>query len=404
LSSNHSTIIIIGGGAAGFFSAINIAALHPHYQVIILEKSAQLLGKVKVSGGGRCNVTHACFEPRELVKYYPRGNKALLGPFMRFNTSDTVAWFAQRGVKLKTEDDGRMFPVTDSSQTIIDCFLTEAKKYGVKIFTEEGAVRLEKNESDWTVITFKERKIVADKIIVAAGSSQQMWNILKSLHHTVVPPVPSLFTFNVSDKRIEGLPGIAVPNAEVLIKSTSHKQTGALLITHWGFSAPATLKLSAWAARELHEMNYRFTIVINWNNHFNLQTIQEYFASCRKNHPKQKVVSHTFPNVPSRLWQRLTEISNIQNENWSDLSAAKMKMLAQQITHGEFEVNGKSTFKEEFVTAGGINLNEVNFKTMESKLHKGLFFAGELLDIDAVTGGYNFQSAWTTAWIAAQNI
>jgi predicted Rossmann fold flavoprotein len=398
------TTVIIGGGAAGFFAAINLAEKNREQQIIILEKSAQLLGKVKVSGGGRCNVTHACFEPKELVKFYPRGNKALLSPFYSFNANDTVEWFKSRGVRLKTEADGRMFPVTDNSQTIIDCFLSEAKKYGVKIRTEEGVVRIEKTDVGWNVITNKEKTIAAENIIVAAGSSPQMWNILKALGHTIVAPVPSLFTFNVKDKRIDGLPGVAVTNASVHIQNTHQKQSGPLLITHWGFSGPAVLKLSAWAARELHAVQYQFNIVINWNADYTLPQVQEYFASCRKNQPKQKVTSHSFPNIPSRLWQRLAEAANIQHENWSDVTSAKMQSLAQQVTQCTFSVNGKSTFKDEFVTAGGVDLNEVNFKTMESKLHPNLFFAGELLDIDAVTGGYNFQAAWTTAWIAAEAI
>jgi len=402
---NHTqTTVIIGGGAAGFFAAINLAEENPERQIIILEKGAHLLGKVKVSGGGRCNVTHACFEPKELVKFYPRGNKALLSPFYSFNANDTVEWFQSRGVRLKTEADGRMFPVTDNSQTIIDCFLSEAKKYGVKIYTEDGVVSIDKTESGWQVTTSKNKTIAADNIIVAAGSSPQMWNILKALGHNIVTPVPSLFTFNVKDKRIDGLPGVAVINASVHIQNTSQKQHGPLLITHWGFSGPAVLKLSAWAARELHEVHYQFSIVINWNADYTLPQVQEYFNTCRKSQPKQKVASHSFPNIPSRLWQRLLEAANIQNENWSDLSSAKMQLLAQQIIQCTFSINGKSTFKDEFVTAGGVDLNEVNFKTMESKLHPGIYFAGELLDIDAVTGGYNFQAAWTTAWIAAEAV
>jgi predicted Rossmann fold flavoprotein len=402
-------IIIIGGGAAGFFAAINIAEKNSQADIIILEKSAQILGKVKVSGGGRCNVTHACFEPRELVKFYPRGGKALLGAFTRFGTTDTINWFREKGVRLKTEADGRMFPVTDNSHTIIDCFLQQSKKHRIKILTEEGVVYLKRGNNQWTVTTSKGNIFVADSVVAACGSSSKMWGILEKTGHSIVPPVPSLFTFNATDFRIKDLQGVAVPDATVQIKNTAFMQSGALLITHWGFSGPAVLKLSAFAARELHRLNYDFNIIINWNKNFSLQQTVDYFNQCKKQSPRQKIISHHFPDIPSRLWQRLVNATINNSErtdtlNWSDISSKNLQALATQITNCEFHIKGKSTFKEEFVTAGGIQLSEVNFKSMESKLQPGLYFAGEILDIDAVTGGFNFQAAWTTAWLAAHAI
>jgi hypothetical protein len=405
----RKTIVIIGGGAAGFFAAIHAAEKQPSAQILIFEKNRQVLGKVKVSGGGRCNITHACFDPYELIHHYPRGGKELLGAFTRFGVTDTINWFRQKGVYLKTEHDGRMFPVTDSAQTVIDCFLRYAKKYGIKIFKEEAVISLKLVENHWHVKTSKGNIIIADSVLATSGSSNAMWNVLRDLGHTIVPPVPSLFTFDVSDWRIKNLQGIAVPDAIVQIKQIPYQQQGPLLITHWGFSGPAILKLSAFAARDLHRMNYVFDLVINWNAGFSTQQATAYFLKYKQQLPGQKVTKHQFPGIPSRLWQRLAyaalnETKKADTINWGDLSSAQLQALVNQTTNCPFHVIGKSTYKEEFVTAGGLSLNEINFKTMESRLLPGLYFAGEVLDIDAVTGGFNFQAAWTTAWHAAEGM
>ncbi len=400
----HSSydLIVVGGGAAGFFTAINYAELHVGAKILILEKSNQLLGKVKVSGGGRCNVTHACFDAKELSKFYPRGSKELLGAFHKFQPNDTIKWFKQRGVAIKKEADGRMFPVTDNSQTIIDCFMHEVQKHKIEIHTQEGVKALfppEENNT-WEIIT-THKNYYTKAVIVTTGNSEQMWKLLAAIGHTIEPPVPSLFTFNVKDTRIENLMGISVKNATVKVSQTKLNESGPLLITHWGFSGPAILKLSAWGARQLHGLNYNFTVNINWNNQFGEATVLNYFQQQNK---KQKIANHSFPEVPARLWQSIIAHAGIINQNWADISKKQMQLLANEIVNASYEVKGKSTFKEEFVTCGGVKLAEVDFKTMQSKIHKGLYFSGEVLDIDAITGGFNFQAAWTTAWIAANAI
>ena len=398
-------LVVVGGGAAGFFAAINYAMQHKNAKVLIIEKGTQLLGKVKVSGGGRCNVTHACFDAKELTKFYPRGAKELLGAFHRFQPNDTIEWFKQRGVAIKKEADGRMFPVTDSSQTIIDCFLNESQKYGIKINTQEGLKALfpPKEKQYWEVITTIQ-SLYAKAVMMTTGSSEQMWKLLAAIGHNIELPVPSLFTFNVADKRISNLPGIAVKKAVVKIEGSKLKEQGALLITHWGFSGPAVLKLSAWGARHLHSVDYEFTIAVNWNDNYDFETALAYFGEQQKYNAKQKIINHYFPEIPSRLWQSIVEHAGITQQNWADISKKQLHALANEISGARFQVNGKSTFKEEFVTCGGVKLSEVDFKTMQSKLHNGLFFSGEVLNIDAVTGGFNFQAAWTEAWIAAQSI
>lgn len=395
-------LIVMGGGAAGFFAAINYAELHSNAKILILEKSNQLLGKVKVSGGGRCNVTHACFDAKELSKFYPRGSKELLGAFHKFQPNDTVKWFKQRGVAIKKEADGRMFPASDNSQTIIDCFMDEVQKHKIEIHTQEGVKALfpPKENNIWEIIT-THKNYYAKAVIITTGSSEQMWKLLAAIGHTIEPPVPSLFTFNVTDTRIQNLQGIAVKNATVKIANTKLQEGGALLITHWGFSGPAILKLSAWGARQLHQFNYNFSIRINWNNQFDEASVMNYFQQQNK---KQKIANHIFPEIPARLWQSIIAHAGIVNQNWADISKKQMQLLANEIVNASYDVKGKSTFKEEFVTCGGVKLAEVDFKTMQSKLYKGLFFSGEVLDIDAITGGFNFQAAWTTAWIAAQAI
>jgi len=398
-------LVVVGGGAAGFFAAINYAMLHKNAKVLIIEKGTQLLGKVKVSGGGRCNVTHACFDAKELTKFYPRGAKELLGAFHRFQPNDTIEWFKQRGVAIKKEADGRMFPVTDSSQTIIDCFLNESQKYGIKINTQEGLKALfpPKEKKYWEVITTTQ-SLYAKAVMMTTGSSEQMWKLLAAIGHNIELPVPSLFTFNVADKRISNLPGIAVKKAVVKIEGSKLKEQGALLITHWGFSGPAVLKLSAWGARHLHSVDYKFAIAVNWNYNYDFEAALAYFGEQQKYNAKQKIINHSFPEIPSRLWQSIVEHAGITQQNWADISKKQLHALANEISGARFQVNGKSTFKEEFVTCGGVKLSEVDFKTMQSKLHNGLFFSGEVLNIDAVTGGFNFQAAWTEAWIAAQSI
>lgn len=395
-------LIVVGGGAAGFFAAINYAALHVNAKVLILEKSPNVLAKVKVSGGGRCNVTHACFEVKELVKNYPRGEKELLGVFNKFNTTDTIDWFNKRGIELKVEQDGRMFPVTNSSQTIIDCFLKETVKYKIELNLSEALSSLEKIDNLWHVATSSKRIFTTENVLIAGGSSEKLWGILAEMNLSILKPVPSLFTFNINDARINNLQGLSVPNAGVSFDKIQTQ--GPLLITHWGLSGPAVLKFSAWAARILHEIDYDFTVKINFNNLFNYNSAIDYFLLTQKNCGKQKVSNFHFPDMPNRLWLSILTYIGIENKNWADISKKQLQQLASNITEASFQVKGKSTFKEEFVTAGGVSLKEIDFKTMQSKQHQNLFFAGEVLDIDAVTGGFNFQAAWSTAWIAANNM
>jgi predicted Rossmann fold flavoprotein len=402
-------IIIIGGGAAGFFAAIACAGAHPDYHISILERSPNLLSKVKISGGGRCNVTHACFEPRQLVKYYPRGEKQLLGPFTRFNPSNTVDWFQSRGVELKTEDDGRMFPVTDNSQTIINCFLNEVKRLGVEVKTQLGVEELLPpvgGSTQWKVITTVGSAILADAVIVAGGSSARIWNMVERLGLRIVPPVPSLFTFNINDARIKGLEGLSVENAAVSVVDTKLKTEGPLLITHWGMSGPGILRLSAWGARILAEKNHQFEIEVNWAGKQTYQEVLEDIKQVKRRHAKKMVTGNPLFNIPRRLWERLSGLvtANKPLFNYADLSNKQIEQLAHLVAMCRFAVTGKSTFKDEFVTAGGVELDEIDFKTMQSKKLPGLYFAGEVLNIDAITGGFNFQCAWTTGWIAGNSV
>ncbi|MCI4667217.1 MAG: NAD(P)/FAD-dependent oxidoreductase [Bacteroidia bacterium] len=397
-------VIIVGGGAAGYFAAVNAASMNPELEFLILEQSPKVLGKVKISGGGRCNVTHACFEPRELCKFYPRGNKALMGPFTRFMTGDTMEWFESRGVELKIEDDGRVFPVSDQSQSIIDCLSVEAHQKGVVIKCREQVVDIQPHEGQWEVIT-KSGSYLCDYLIVASGSSKLIWSILDRLGHEIVEPVPSLFTFNINDPRIKDLPGLSVEKAVVSVTGSKLKATGPLLITHWGLSGPAVLKLSAWGARELNQRNYDFSILVDWMADWKGEPMEEHIAGLRIREAKKLIQGTNQFKLPSRLWKSLVKEAGIRPEQrWADLSKSQAQKLHHELRMGKFEVKGKSTFKDEFVTAGGVKLKEVNFKTMESKIHPKLFFAGEVLDIDAVTGGFNFQAAWTTGWIAAQSL
>ena len=400
-------VIIVGGGAAGFFTAINVVEKNPKYKVAILERGKSVLEKVRISGGGRCNVTHACFVPNDLVKFYPRGEKELRGPFHQFCSGDTIEWFQKKGVEIKTEDDGRMFPASDSSQTIIDCFQSLVKKHKIDLLTSQSVQSLYFSEkavdSHWKIETTTQT-FLCKKVVMTTGSNPKIWELLKSLGHSIIEPVPSLFTFNIKDKRIKDLMGLSA-FANVKVKNTKLEASGPLLITHWGMSGPGILRLSAWGARILAEKNYQFQLQVNWLND---QTFDETLDQLKaiKLEQAKKVVSKKSPfDFPNRLWESFVKHSKIDVETkWADLSKNQLHDLANQLTNGEFQVNGKSTFKEEFVTAGGIDLKEINFKTMESKLLKNLFFAGEIVNIDAITGGFNFQNAWTTGYIVAENI
>lgn len=400
-------IIVVGGGAAGFFSAINIVERNPKLKVAILERGKEVLSKVRVSGGGRCNVTHACFEPNELVKFYPRGEKELRGPFHQFCSGDTIEWFENHGVELKIEDDGRMFPVSNSSQTIIDCFINTSQKLGISILTGQSVQSIFYTEGSvenyWKIETQTENYL-AGKLILATGSNSKIWDLLHTFGHAIITPVPSLFTFNIKDSRIKELPGIAT-QATVKVKDTKLESTGPLLITHWGMSGPAILKLSAWGARILHDKNYQFTIEVNWLNDIESEEAEMLLKELKQEHAKKTVSKKSPLELQNRLWESLVLASGISNETkWADLSKIQLQNLANQLTKGLFQVNGKSTFKEEFVTAGGIDLKEINFKTMESKLHPNLYFAGEIVNIDAITGGFNFQNAWTSGFIVANAV
>jgi predicted Rossmann fold flavoprotein len=400
-------IAVIGGGAAGFFAAIACAQNNPSCQVTLFEKSNKLLAKVKVSGGGRCNVTHHCFEPAQLIKFYPRGSKALKPSFQLFGAQNTVQWFEQRGVKLKTEADGRMFPVTDDSQTIIDCLLREADKTGVEVKISYGIASVEKMpEGNFKLLSLdKKNTLYFDKVIIASGGHPQArsYDWLQQLGHTVVSPVPSLFTFNISDKVFTELQGVSVPQAEVKIAASKLEQDGPVLVTHWGFSGPAILKLSAWGARELHDKDYNFRFFINWAHGYTETTLRTYLDLVRAEHPKKIIAGNPLFGLPARLWKLLTELAEIEpDRRWMDLPKKNSNKLVETLLRGNYEAKGKTTFKEEFVTAGGISLAEVNMQTLESKLVPGLYFAGEVLDIDGITGGFNFQAAWTTGYLAGK--
>ena len=395
--------LIVGGGAAGFFTAINIVERNPKAKVAILERGAEVLGKVRISGGGRCNVTHACFEPNELVKFYPRGEKELRGPFHQFCSGDTIEWFERHGVALKIEDDGRMFPVSNSSQTIIDCFLKATQQLGIKVLTGQSVQSIFKKDNYWKIDT-QNQNYQAENLILATGSNPKIWEMLQEFDHAIIPPVPSLFTFNTKDPRIKELPGVSA-KVTVRVKDTKLEATGPLLITHWGMSGPAILKLSAWGARILHDKNYQFTLLVNWLNTIDTEEAIAQLKTLKQEQAKKTVAKKSPFELTNRLWESLVLASGISTETkWADLSKIQLQHLAQQLTNGIFSIKGKSTFKEEFVTAGGIDLKEINFKTMESKIHPNLYFAGEIVNIDAITGGFNFQNAWTSGFIVANAV
>jgi hypothetical protein len=399
-------IIVVGGGAAGFFAAI--AAAEQGAQVLLLEKAARFLDKVRISGGGRCNVTHALFDPREFAARYPRGGRALLGPFQQFSARDTVAWFESRGVKLKTEADGRMFPITDSSQTVVDCLYDAAMKAGVQ-FRLNCAVESIAHDAGGFAITLAPvspspaEVIRCDKLLLATGGCRAVaaGRLAVALGHTLEPPVPSLFTFQIQSPWLTSLAGVSLEIAEVAVPLAKLRERGPLLVTHWGLSGPAILKMSAWGARELSRLDYKFPLLVNWVPGFSIEQITAEFHARRESHGARLVVNVSLAPLTSRLWEQLVLASGIARETrWSVLTRSQAHALAQQLTRTEFSVLGKSLNKDEFVTCGGVKLREVNFKTMESKLQPGLYFAGELLDIDGLTGGFNFQAAWTTGYLA----
>ena len=397
-----SKIIIIGGGAAGYFTAINAKEKNPDLEVTILEKGKDVLQKVRISGGGRCNVTHACFEPRELVKFYPRGEKELLGPFHQFMTGDTFEWFDDRGVPLKIERDNRVFPEANTSQAIIDCFQSAIDTLGIKVLTNHGVNSINQKNGKWMINT-KEQIFEADKVVIAAGSSKRVWELCETLDHSIIEPVPSLFTFNINDKRLVDLLGTSVPNATVKIVNTKLEASGPLLITHWGMSGPAVLKLSAFGARILADKNYQYNVAVNWLSR-PTDKVLNVLLNLKKKEPRKTVILKSpFTEISRRLWERFVLFSDIlKTQNWADLNSSQLEKLANELTKGMYNANGRTTFKDEFVTAGGVDLKEINFKRFESKKHNDLFFVGEVLNIDAVTGGFNFQNAWTGGYICAK--
>lgn len=406
-------IVVIGGGAAGFFGAITAAETFPQATVTILEKNRQVLGKVRVSGGGRCNVTHACFDNRQLVKHYPRGEKWLRPLLTQFDAGATVRWFESRGVPLKTEPDGRMFPTTDSSETIINCLTRTADRLGIQIRTSCGVSELIPDSSTptprWTVRLQTGETLPADRVLVAVGGYPQVpsygWIPPANHANALVSPVPSLFTFNVPDSPLLALAGVSVPNAQVSVSGTSQKQNGPLLLTHWGFSGPAILRLSAWAARDLAAVDYRFTLRIHWLGDQNEAQIRDGFANFRQQHAKKLVLSQNPFGLPGRLWDAFALEAGITDQTrWSELPGKAQNRLVEKLTNSTYQVVGKSTFKDEFVTCGGIALGSLNPQTLESNEHPGLFFAGEVLDVDGITGGFNFQNAWTTGFVAGRSV
>jgi predicted Rossmann fold flavoprotein len=402
-------VLVAGGGAAGFFAAIACAEADRDAEVTLHEATAHPLAKVRVSGGGRCNVTHACFDAREMAKNFPRGSRELIGPFHRFGPADTVAWFRERGVELKTEKDGRMFPVTDNSATIVDCLMQAAAKAGARLQTGCGLRTLAKEPGDAqgrlrAVLTTGE-EVLADRVLIATGGTKGSagLSLAEALGHTIIPTVPSLFTFHIEDPRLRGLEGLAAPAAAAAVPGMRLRETGPILVTHWGLSGPAILRLSAWGARELHDEGYRFTLLVNWAEPHSPDQARSALEAERVAHPRRKVCTANPCGIPARLWERLVGAAGIgADATWSGVSNDALRALVQQATASEFAVTGKSMNKEEFVTCGGVSLAEVDMATMESRMCPGLHFAGEVLDIDGITGGYNFQSAWTTGWQAGR--
>lgn len=399
-------LLVVGGGAAGFFAAIQAAENRTAGKILILEKSTKLLAKVKVSGGGRCNVTHDCPEPKKLASHYPRGEKPLRSIFRIYDAAKLIDWFEQRGVTLKVEEDGRMFPVTDDSQTIIDCFMHIAREHKVEIKMGEEVTAVER-ESNFKVITSLGKTFFGKKLLIATGGSpkRESYEWIERLGHTIKNPIPSLFTFNDSEKNFKELMGVSVPNAEVRIAGSKLSNTGPLLITHWGLSGPAVIKLSAWAAEYLHSIHYTFTALVSWIGPFKEEEVKQYLLDYKSTKGKQKVFINPLFGLPQRIWSKLCTLSEIGEEKiWAELPQKNLNRLMEHIIRCPFHIKGKTTFKEEFVTCGGVDLKDVDIERMESKLVPGLFFAGEVLNIDGETGGFNFQAAWSTAYIVAQSL
>jgi predicted Rossmann fold flavoprotein len=400
-------LIVIGGGAAGFYGAIQASEITRGLSILILEKSNKLLSKVRVSGGGRCNVTHSCYNPFELARHYPRGEKSLKNLFQHYNAKHTVDWFDVRGVALKTEQDGRMFPMSDSSQTIIDCFFRQVDQSGIKVRTAQEVIGITQTENGFKLSCSNGETYSAKKILVATGGSQnkQAYNFLSQLNHTIIPPIPSLFTFNDSSKKFKDLMGVSVTDAEIKIAGTKFVQRGPVLITHWGLSGPGVIKLSAWAAPYLYESKYEFTVLVNWLGKISEEELRSHLLEFKVSRAKQKVKSNAMFSLPLRLSQRLCVLAEVDDfKTWSELPMKTINRLIEFLIRCPFRIKGKTTFKEEFVTCGGVDLKEIDLDTMESKKIKNIFFAGEVVNIDGETGGFNFQSAWTTAFIAAKSI
>ncbi|MBB64834.1 MAG: aminoacetone oxidase family FAD-binding enzyme [Waddliaceae bacterium] len=397
-------LLVFGGGAAGFFAALSAKSSNPSANVIILEKTAKLLSKVRISGGGRCNVTHACFQARDLVSFYPRGHRELLGPFHVFQPRDTIQWFSERGVELKVESDGRMFPVTDSSSTIIDCLSREAEKLGVEIRTQQKIEKLVKDEDGFQCILKDGETLKADAVILATGSNKAGHEFAQELGHSINTPVPSLFTFNIPSFPLVDLAGASVQKVRVYLEGTKLKEEGPVLITHWGFSGPAVLKLSAWGARELHSRDYKISVRFDWLADYSIEDIYQILEDEKQNNPSKLLSSIRLFPIPKKLWKRFLERSDLNPDlRISTLGKKGMRKLCSTLKEDRYKMSGKTTHKEEFVTCGGVKLSEINFKKMESQKCPGLYFAGELMDIDGVTGGFNFQNAWTSGWIAGRS-
>jgi predicted Rossmann fold flavoprotein len=400
-------LIVIGAGAGGCFAAIRVAELHPGARICILEAARKPLSKVEISGGGRCNVTHACFDPEELVRYYPRGHKELLGPFYHFQPQDMIQWMNEKGVKVKTEEDGRMFPVTDNSATIINCFLSLITRYRIQLMTSTRAVGWERNpqHKGWIVTLPDGVRLTSKVLLIASGSDNRTWEILKETGHRIEAPVPSLFTFNIKDKNLTSLMGLSKSNVTVSIPSLKIEASGPLLITHWGLSGPAVLKLSAWGARELYAKNYVFDLVVTWTPEFEPEEVLSWLKSMMKANAKKQVSNLSVEKIPSRLWKYFCSRSQLpESITCAEMSNKQTEALAHVLLKDTYRVTGKSTFKEEFVTAGGVDLKNMDLRRFESKVLPGLFMVGEILNIDALTGGFNFQAAWTGAAIASEAI
>lgn len=396
-------MVVVGGGAAGFFGAITCKELNRRARVTILEGAGAPLSKVRISGGGRCNVTHDQPDPALLVRNYPRGARALRGPFTKFGPRQTIEWFGSRGVPLKTEADGRMFPTTDDSATVIDCLVGAARDVGVELRTRAPVVDVRRADSGFVVALRDGEELVADRVLLATGGAPAGYRWAASLGHAVEPPVPSLFTFNIEDPRIDDLAGVSVPLARVRLEGTKEWHEGPLLVTHWGLSGPAVLRASAWGARPLHASGYQLGLTVNWLPHLSEDEVRQRLQNAKEADARKLVLASGPFGLPQRLWRSLAGHAGAQESTrWADASKALLAGLVREVHAGAYRITGKGVFKEEFVTCGGVSLKEVNFGTMESRVLPGLHLAGEILDVDGITGGFNFQSAWTTGWLAGR--